>query len=154
MQTLLENDATAVVVDREHNPIFTTLLAQLPVGVVIASRDGSYGTVNSVARALFDEHQRAHGTKEPWIPQSEYRYQGLEPINWIVARVLLTGEIVRDEQFEYMGARDEWRTLSVNATPIEDCSGDICHALVTFTDVTDLNRAREWEPLIRAISRL
>lgn len=147
--------STQVQISRfARDDVLDILLTQLPVGVVFASRNGTFETVNHVARALFDEHQRAYGTREPWITQSEYRYQGLEPINWIVARVLLTGEIVRNEQFQYIGPRDEWRTLSVNATPIKDPHGDVSQALVTFTDVTDVNRAREWEPLIRAISRL
>lgn len=138
----------------EHDPVIMALMTQLPVGVIMAARDGSFEYVNDLAGALFDEHQRAHAAKEPWIAHSEYRYLGLEPIQWIIARVLLTGEIVRGEQFEYINAHNEWRCLNVSATPIDDRRGAITHALITFMDVTELNRAREWEPLIRAITRL
>ena len=138
----------------DHDPVVTTFLAQVPIGVIIAARDGSFEYVNALADELFDEHRRTHGGKEPWISQSEYRYYGLEPIDWIIARVLLTAEVVRDEQFEYIDARKEWRCLSVSATPIDDRKGAVTHALVTFTDVTEVKRAREWEPLIRAISHL
>ncbi len=78
----------------------------------------------------------------------------LDPIGWVVARGLLTGEVVRNEQIEFIDCRDEWRTLSVSGTPLEDARGEITNALISFVDVTALNRAKEWEPLIRSISRL
>jgi len=79
---------------------------------------------------------------------------GPEPIHWIIGRVLLTGEVIRNEEVEYLDPRDEWRTLSVSATPLHDEEREISHALVTFSDVTATKRALEWEPLIRAISKL
>src|SRR5436190_8907020 len=133
--------------------IFSTLLAQLQVGVVIAARNGHIELVNDAAHKLFAEHRRMHPSPEPWVAPSDANAGRLEPIHWIIARVLLTGEIVRDEEIQYR-AHDGWRTLSVNATPIEDKRRHISQALVTFIDVTAANRAREWEPVIRALSRL
>src|SRR5689334_1333920 len=109
----------------DASPMFAALLAQLPVGVVVAGRDGTLELVNDSARAMFAD------------------VRAREPIDWIIARVLFTGEIVRDEDAMYLAAeRDEWRTLCVSATPIEDIPGTTSHALVTFIDVTDRNRAR------------
>src|SRR5437868_6141643 len=139
-------------------PILSALLAQLPTGVVIANREGTLEQVNEVARALFGEHRRVCPVAEPWssrpVPNAAEPNDTLEPIHWIIARVLLTGEVVRNEEIQFLDVRDEWRTLCVSATPLENARGEITHALVSYIDVTATNRAREWEPLIRAISRL
>jgi PAS domain-containing protein len=135
------------------DPVLSTLLAQLPVGVVIATRDGDFELVNDVARALLAEHRRTNPA-EPWVARGGAATDALEPIHWVIARVLLTGELIRDEEIAFLDQRDEWRTLRVSGTALEDASGAITGALVTFVDVTAVNRAKEWEPLIRAISRL
>lgn len=136
-----------------RDPVLSTLLAQLPVGVVIASRDGQLELVNEVARTLLAEH-RPTNPPEPWVARVANADEVLDPIHWVIARVLLTGELIRNEEIEFLDCHDEWRTLSVSATPLEDAAGDITNALVTFVDVTATNRAKEWEPLIRSISRL
>ena len=136
-----------------RDPVLSTILAQLPVGVVIAARDGSFEVVNEAAHALFAEH-RGTNPPEPWVGPAGEAGDVLEPIRWVIARVLLTGEVIRDEQIEFIDRRDEWRTLSVSGTPLENPRGEIVNALVTFVDVTALNRAKEWEPLIRSISKL
>ena len=134
--------------------LFEVLLGQIGIGVIVAERDGRFSIVNDVARSLFERHCRPHPNPESWVARPPIRNEGLEPIHWIVARVLLTGEVVREEEIEFIDERDEWRTLSVSATPIADDYGEVTRALVTFTDVTAINRARDWEPLIRSISRL
>lgn len=144
------------VTDAQPSPqakMLAALVNQLPMGVVVADRDGRFTLVNDVTLKLFGEHQVSHPRREPWVgpPIADH---GLEPIHWIIGRVLLTGEIVRNEELEYLDARDTWRTLSVSATPLRDEQGDISHALVTFSDVTATKLAKEWEPLIRAISKL
>ena len=137
----------------QRDPVLSTLLAQLPVGVVIATRDGTLEVVNDVARTLLAEH-RSTNPPEPWVACAADAGDALDPIHWVIARILLTGELIRDEEIEFLDRRDEWRTLRVSGTALEDARGDITGALVTFVDVTAVNRAKEWEPLIRAISRL
>jgi len=137
----------------QRDPVLSTLLAQLPVGVVIATRDGTLEVVNDVARTLLAEHRRTK-PPEPWVARRVDASEAVDPIHWVIARVLLTGELIRDEEIEFLDCRDEWRTLSVSGTPLEDARGEITSALVTFVDVTATKRAKEWEPLIRAISRL
>ena len=153
MYDVLEIPTERSTTTAERDPVLSTLVSQLPVGVVIASRDGSLELVNEVARALFAEHRRT-STPEPWVGTPGETGDVLEPIRWVIARVLLTGEVIRNEEIEFIDRRDEWRTLSVSATPLENPRGEIVNALVTFVDVTALNRAKEWEPLIRAISKL
>ena len=137
----------------QRDPVLSTLLAQLPVGVVVAARNGDFELVNDVARALFAEH-RGTNPPEPWVASVGGAGDTMDPVHWVIARVLLTGELIRNEEIEFIDRHDEWRTLSVSGTPLEDARGEITSALVTFVDVTATNRAKEWEPLIRAISKL
>src|SRR5512138_2578689 len=114
METTTERRTTAT----PRDPVLSTLLSQLPVGVVIATRDGSIELVNEVARCLCAEHRRTN-PPEPWVACPCDASDVLDPIGWAIARVLLTGEVIRDEQIEFIDRRDEWRTLSVSGTPLE-----------------------------------
>ena len=78
----------------------------------------------------------------------------MQAIRWIVARALLTNEVIRDEEVEYVNAHDERRTLSVSATPIGQSAAAVDRVVVTFDDVTERNRGRDWAPLVRSLSRL
>jgi len=153
MYDMLESKAAPSTTPAPRDPVLSTLLAQLPVGVVIATQDGDLELVNDVARKLFAEH-RLTNPPEPWVARAGATNSALDPIQWVIARILLTGELIRDEEIEFLDRRDEWRTLSVSGTALEDTRGEITGALVTFVDVTAVNRAKEWEPLIRAISKL
>jgi PAS domain-containing protein len=145
---------TSLVDELSRNPIVSALLGQLPVGVVIASRDGRLEHVNEIAHTFLEEHRLLRAVPEPWVVSAAERDDVFEPIHWIIARALLTREMVRDEEVEYVDARDEWRTLSVSATPIRNADGEVTHAVLTFQDVTGRNQARAWEPLVRSLSRL
>ena len=94
-----------------RDPVLWTLLAQLPVGVVIATSDGDFELVNEVARNLFAEHRRTNPA-EPWVARPGAATDALEPIHWVIARILLTGELIRDEEIEFLDRRDEWRLSS------------------------------------------
>jgi len=153
MYDMLEAAPPRSTTTAQRDPVLSTLLAQLPVGVLVATRDGAFELVNQVARALLAEH-RGTNPPEPWVACAADAGDALDPIHWVIARILLTGELIRDEEIEFLDCRNEWRTLSVSGTPLHDERGDITSALVTFVDVTATRRAKEWEPLIRAISRL
>jgi PAS domain-containing protein len=153
MYDMLETYSGPRTTPAPRDPVLSTLLAQLPVGVVIANRDGDLELVNEVAKALFAEH-RVASPAEPWVACASSAGDALDPIHWVIARILLTRELIRDEELAFLDRRDEWRTLRVSGTPLENANGEVTSALVTFADVTAVNRAREWEPLIRAISRL
>ncbi|HKW49980.1 MAG TPA: PAS domain-containing protein [Gemmatimonadaceae bacterium] len=136
------------------NPMINALLEQVPAGILVVGRDGEVEYVNALACTLLDERRRARHTIDVWRASLAQESSELDPINWIIARALLTGEIVREEEVEYLDAHDEWRTLSVSATPIRDRNGDVELVVISFADVTFHNRARDWEPVMRGLSRL
>src|SRR5207247_2030697 len=130
------------------------LLEQLPIGVIVTSRDGQVEHSNPIARALIDEHRLLHAVPEPWLAVPGDQCDAFEPIRWLIARALLIGEVIREEEIEFVDAHDEWRTLSASATPIRGGDGEVEHVVVTFADVTLQNRARDWEPVMKMLSRL
>jgi len=154
MATTVETLPTNVVDDLGRSPIIRALVAQLPVGIIVASPNGELEHINELARSLCERHPLAHALHDPLLAGKPEQSEMLEPIRWIIGRVLLTGEQVRDEEVEFLDSRDEWRTLSVSATPVRATDGGIAHAVITFADVTGRNQARAWEPLIRSLSRL
>ena len=129
--------------------VLAALLEQLPIGVIVAAHDGRFEYVNPGARMFLEEHHRSRTTDASLDSPAN----GFEPVAWIIARALLTGEVVRDEEIEYL-AGNEWHTVSVSATPLRDDAGEISRAVVTFSDVTARNRAHAWEPLVRSLSRM
>jgi PAS domain-containing protein len=150
----VETLPATVVDDLGRSPIIRALVAQLPVGIIVASPSGELEHINEIARSLCEKHRRAQSPHDPLLAGKTEQGEMLEPIRWIIGRVLLTGELVRDEEVEFLDSRDEWRTLSVSATPVRTTDGEIAHAVITFADVTGRNQARAWEPLIRSLSRL
>ncbi len=59
---------------------------------------------------------------------------------WPIARAL-RGENAVTDQLEIHRHDGTWRTISINASPVRDSSGEIVAAVSTYTDVTDAKRA-------------
>ena len=154
MSSISETPAQDFASDLHRNPLIDALLEQLPVGIVVAGRDGRFEYVNPISERLLDEQQRAHMAPQPSLGVAEVPASELGPIHWIIARSLLIGEVIREEEVEYLDSHDEWRTLNVSATPIRDAAGEVDRVVVSFVDVTLRNRARDWEPVMRTLSRL
>jgi PAS domain-containing protein len=110
------------------------LLAQLPVAVFLADRQGRLVFANVAARR-----------DVPQLPDT---------VGAILARALLTGETVRDELVEIAepGARRWW--AGVSATPLASAVGHIDGAVLTMTDLTDRVRLASWEPVMESLTRL
>jgi PAS domain S-box-containing protein len=154
MSSIHQTITPSIAGDLTQDPLLAALLEQVQVGIVIAARDGQFEYVNASAVALIEEQRRGRLSLEPWAALAQAPASELGPIHWIIARALLTGETIREEDVEYLDSHDEWRTLSVSATPIRDARGEVDRALVSFVDVTLRNRARDWEPVMRSLSRL
>ena len=148
MSTSIAEAAPSLYDELARSPVVATLLAQLPVGVVILSYEGRLEYMNGVATTLFETQRELHGRREPWVGPPVTLDDDLEPLHWIMARAHLTREAIRDEEIEYRDEKGDWRTLSVSATPVGD------NVVITFADVTAAKHARAWEPLIRSLSRL
>jgi PAS domain S-box-containing protein len=119
-----------------------TILRQMPLGVVVAEAPG--GRIVSV-------NERAEQIYRGPVPEAESiaeygaSYVGFRPDGsqydadeWPLARALLHGEVVQDEEIEVRLPSGERRLLLVHAAPIRRNGGDaITHAVALFDDVTE-----------------
>jgi PAS domain-containing protein len=116
--------------------ILHALLEQLPVGVVVANGKGRI--------VILYENGLAQRIRESDPGKAE----------WPMARALLLGEVVRDEEIDVVMADGTRRWVSVSATPIRTDGNDTDGAVVTFVDVTADRQAAAWGPVIESLHRL
>src|SRR5437879_4355880 len=127
------------------------VLRQMPCGVIIA--EAPSGTlilankqVEEILRQPFpqaaniEEHGALHFNKQPFKPEE-----------WPLARSLATGEVVTDEEVEYVRGDGTPVFLSVSSAPILDREGRIIAAVVTFFDLT---HRKGTEEVLRSTEKL
>ncbi len=127
------------------------VLRQMPCGVMIA--EAPSGTlllankqVEEILRQPFpqaaniEEHRALHFNKQPFKPEE-----------WPLARSLATGEVVTDEEIEYVRGDGTPVFLSVSSAPILDREGRIIAAVVTFFDLT---HRKGTEEVLRSTEKL
>jgi PAS domain-containing protein len=131
-------DAVAAAGVRFGTEALRALLAQLPVAVLLADRQGRIVYANAHAR-------RASIVGRAALP---------EPVGWALARALLTGEVVRDEELELADASGAARWAGLSITPVANAAGEIETAVLTLVDLTDRKRREAWEPLVESLARL
>ena len=116
--------------------VLHALLEQLPVGVVVANGKGRI--------VILYENELAQRIRVSDPTKAE----------WPLARALLLGEVVRDEEIEVVMSDGKRRWLSVSATPIRTDGIAPDGAVVTFVDVTATKQAAAWGPVIESLHRL
>jgi len=120
-----------------------TLLEQMPAGAMIADASARIILANHQAAALlkhpilFTEtleelgHYRArHADGRPYAPE-----------DYPLARSAIHGELVRDEEVEYLLGDGTPAMLLVSSSPIRGADGSIVAAIATFADITARKRA-------------
>jgi signal transduction histidine kinase len=120
---------------------FDAALRQLPVGVAIA--DAPSGTT-SYANECADRLRHRSAAPAADAGRNEAEYVGLhadgrryEPHEWPLARAVTTGEVVRNEEIEFVLVDGTRRTMSVTARPVRDEAGEITAGVATFDDITE-----------------
>ncbi|MCU4742026.1 PAS domain S-box protein [Halobacteria archaeon AArc-m2/3/4] len=117
-----------------------SLIEILPVGVVVADRDGGLVEVNNAAKDIWggdvlDADSLEEYDKFPvrWADTGD----PVERDEWTIARVLQGEEITDPGIFEIEAADGERRTLSVRGMPIRDEYGVVTRGVITLTDITE-----------------
>jgi serine phosphatase RsbU (regulator of sigma subunit)/anti-sigma regulatory factor (Ser/Thr protein kinase)/PAS domain-containing protein len=129
--------------DRER---LRAVLARLPVGVVIGEAPSG--------RLVLGNAEVERIWRRPFLRSAsvgEYSgYRGLRPggdvpyrpEEWPLARALLTGEVVADEEIDIERGDGTRGTIVVNAAPIRDPDGSVVAGICSFLDITERAEAR------------
>src|SRR6267378_3018314 len=127
------------------------VIRQMPCGVMIAEAPSgalllANKQVEKILRQAFpqganlEESRALHLNKQPFKPEE-----------WPLARSLARGEVVTDEEIEYVRGDGTPVFLSVSSAPILDREGRIIAAVVTFFDLT---HRKGTEEVLRSTEKL
>jgi PAS domain S-box-containing protein len=147
---VLATDVTEQVTARrrveEDRRRLEAVLEALPVGVVIADRDGRIVETNEAARAIWG------GV----LPGSPERIVGwwtdsgapLRAEDWVLARALSRGETSMGEMVDVQRADGARATVLTGAVPIRGGGGAIVGAVAAIQDMSELRRAQRRERIL------
>jgi PAS domain S-box-containing protein len=133
--------------ERERSrALLEAVLQQMPAGVIIA-------TPPSGELVLGNQHLEKMW-RRPFQPAAgiqEYdRYTGLHPDGrpylpeeWPIARSILAGEVVENEEIEFLRSDGTRRTIAASSTPVRAPDGTLIAAVGSFFDITERKRIYE-----------
>ncbi len=122
------------------------VLARLPVGVIIGEAPtgrlvlGNEG-VERIWRQPFLRSASfgEYGDYRGYRPGGDVPYR---PEEWPLARALLTGEVVADEEIDIERGDGTRGTILVNAAPMREAGGAVVAAICSFLDITERAESR------------
>jgi two-component system, chemotaxis family, CheB/CheR fusion protein len=122
------------------------VLQQMPCGVMIAEApSGRLILANKQVEEIL-RHSFPHAAKIEEYTRDKAFHLNKEPLTpdeWPLARSLTTGEVVTDEEIEYVRGDGTPVFLSVSSAPVLDREGRVIAAVVTFLDVTHRKGSKE-----------
>jgi signal transduction histidine kinase/transcriptional regulator with GAF, ATPase, and Fis domain len=134
--------------EREARGMLDVVVAQMPVGVTIAGRDGLLlyrnAAYDAIAHCSDATPPAPSGgpAMESWtclrVDGAEYRLSDLP-----VARSLAKGEVVAGEEIRVLRDDGTEGTILQTSAPIFDAGGDIAGAVVVTLDISERKRAEQ-----------
>lgn len=126
--------------------LLQTVVQQLPAGVIIAEAPSG--------KLIFGNEQVEQIWRHPFLPSAEVeeykQWQGFhpdgqpyKPEEWPLARSLRRGEVVTNEEIQYVRGDGILGIMNVSSTPIRDSSGCIVAGVVTFYEITEQKQAEK-----------
>jgi PAS domain S-box-containing protein len=127
--------------------LLETVLNQLPCGVIIANpSSGDILLTNSQAMEVFKRSTSQEGVRT----LLDFLDMGLcpdggpgEPKQRLLARAVLNGEVVKDEEFEHVLADGKRRYIMANSAPVRNDRGETIAGVVALQDVTELRETQQ-----------
>src|SRR5438034_4961057 len=130
------------------------VLRQMPCGVIIAEApSGRLILTNKQVEEIL-RHPFPHAANIEEYAQGKAFHlnkQPFKPEEWPLARSLTRGEVVTDEEIEYVRGDGTPVFLSVSSAPILDREGRITAAVITFFDLT---HRKGTEQVLRSTEKL
>jgi diguanylate cyclase (GGDEF)-like protein/PAS domain S-box-containing protein len=138
MRRVLEHlDPTKAIPDRVRKALDT-----LTEGVIVLDTNGRIVLANETFRQLHGEDRvglsARRASEIPWLKHSLGAEHDSEKHPWVVA--MREGNTITGEMLEVPNAADGPRKAKLAASPITDGRGSVRGCLVSFTDVTELDR--------------
>jgi PAS domain S-box-containing protein len=127
--------------------LLEAVLKQLPCGVIIANpSSGQILLTNSQAMEVFNQSTSQTGGQT----LLDFLDVGVchdgrpnESKQWLLARAVLNGEVVKDEEFEYVLSAGGRRHIVANSAPVRNDRGEIIAGVVALQDVTELRETQQ-----------
>ncbi|WP_240540115.1 PAS domain S-box protein [Salinarimonas soli] len=128
------------------------VLQQTPVGIIIAEAPSGrlISGNDEVARIWRQDFKRSEAVAGYGVYRGFHREDGheLAPDEWPLARSITKGEVVINEEVDFLRGDGTRGTLLLNSAPIHDEEGRITAGVVAFTDVTDKALAERRQGLL------
>ncbi|MES1164749.1 MAG: GAF domain-containing protein, partial [Verrucomicrobiota bacterium] len=131
------------ITDLRAGRILTLAAQTMSTGMVIVEAPaGAVLFQNDEVERLFGKPSRPVAGIESYDAIVAFDRDGRRIANdgWPIARAL-RGEHAVTDQLEVHRHDGTWRTISINASPVRDASGEVVAAVSTYTDVTEAKRA-------------
>lgn len=120
--------------------LLEAVLQQMPAGIMVAEApSGRFVLMNEQVQQILRGSFPFVEEVEDYIQYPLFYPDGrlYAPEETPLARSLLTGEVVKEEELDIVCGDGIRRTLLTNSTPIRDAEGQIVAAVLTFYDITD-----------------
>ncbi|MBZ0155986.1 MAG: PAS domain S-box protein [Alphaproteobacteria bacterium] len=136
---------------RQNEQLLRKILETIPVGVWVTDEEGTLLIENPAGRQIWcdrrAEGEGATGEYKGWWADTG---KMIEPGEWALARLLLTGRPSLNEVIDIECLDGTRKTVLSSAVPIRDEEGKLVYAIVVNQDITERKRTeRELERLSR-----
>jgi two-component sensor histidine kinase len=136
---------------RGERALLDAVVRSMPVGVIVAEApSGRFLLANDEMRRLWEgdwqnldelaDHQRNHRFYPDGRPY--------DPMDLPIARTLIRGVSVSDEEITWENPSGRRGTILVNSAPVKDADGRVVAAVAAIFDITDRKQAMERQKLL------
>jgi PAS domain S-box-containing protein len=133
-----------------------TVLDQMPAGVLIASApSGKLLMANRRNEAIWRRSFQALSDIQQYVQWEGYRPDGSPylPAEWPIARSILTGEVVVNEEIEIVRGDGTRGTILMSSAPVRDRNGHVRAGVATDVDITERRRAEAHQQFLADASK-
>jgi PAS domain S-box-containing protein len=137
IDTLIDQEKEARLQAEEGKVRLQTVLDQLPVGVLLADIEGKLEGNKQLEKILGEKIKITLEKDVDYIFSHAFRVnKSLPQKDWPIIRALTRGEIIQDQEVEFIRSDKKTLHLKVNAAPIKNRNKRIISAVSTLYDVT------------------
>jgi PAS domain S-box-containing protein len=120
--------------------LLETVLKQLPCGVIIANpSSGDIILTNPQAMEVCNQSTRPTDRRS----LADFLNVRFRSDGRLLARAVLNGEAVRNEEFEHIPSAGEHRYIVANSAPVRNDQGEIIAGVIALQDVTELRETQQ-----------